>query len=404
MKTQFLKSLSCGLIFSAVLFSTACKENEILTPEATEKQDDDRSAKLGIPTKFDQVGFAQRIENYLEPKVAGFGYSIFNDGKEYFNTNGGDGAARKQIESSFQAHGAIVKQETLKTTQYVTALAVLRILKKYNLSLSTKVWPYLPKSWNPSDKFKTLDFERLLAHRTGLINYNDFVKIKLTVEGPVNEPIFNNVNIRENNDINYLLLGIITPYVEAVELKKQGNSTKLNELNASAESFSVYGAHFREIVRANVFVPAGLENATIIDWQAWGNTGPISSSLGTKGYPAKTGNEPGISKGINRLNCGVTGLYLSASQFAKLQSAVAQFKVVSMADLGLMKTKLMGFDGKLTGTKGSYFYKASIGDNNETIIFDFGKIQVAIFANSPESDLSDPTVVAMMFENSFIPL
>jgi hypothetical protein len=404
MKTQFLKSLSCGLIFSAVLFSTSCKENEILAPEATEKQDDsDKNAKLGIPTKFDQVAFAQRIEDYLDPKVAGFGYSIFNDGKEYFNTNGGDGVARKHIESSFQAHGAIVKQETLKTTQYVTALAVLRIIKKYNLTLSTKVWPYLPKSWKPSDKFKTLDFERLLAHRTGLLNYNDLTKLKLTVEGPVNDPIFN-AKSRENNDINYLLLGIITPYVEAVELKKLGSSTKLNELDAVAENFTAWGTHYRNIVRTNVFVPAGLENASIIDWQTWDNTGPISSSLGTKGYPAKLGDAPGISKGINRFNCGVTGLYLSASQFAKLQSAVAQFKVVSLADLELMKSKLLGFDGKLVGTKGSYFYKSSIGDNNETIIFDFGKIQVAIFANSPESDLSDPTVVAMMFENSFIPL
>jgi hypothetical protein len=404
MKTQFLKSLSCGLIFSAVLFSTACKENEILTPEAVEKQDDsDRSAKLGIPTKFDQVSFAQRIEDYLEPKVAGFGYSIYNDGKEYFNTNGGDGAARKQIESSFQAHGAIVKQETVKTTQYVTTLAVLRIIKKYNLSLSTKVWPYLPKSWKPSDKFKTLDFERLLAHRTGLINYNNYGKIKLTVEGAVNDAIFN-AKSRQDSDINYMLLGIITPYVEAVELKKQGSSAKLNQLDAVTDNFTAYGAQFRDIVRLNVFVPAGLENATLIDWQAWGNNGPISSSLGTKGYPAKTGNTPGISKAINRFDCGVTGLYLSASQFAKLQSAVAQFKLISMADLQIMKNKLLGFDGRLVGTKGSYYYKASIGDNNETIIFDFGKIQVAIFANSPESQLSDPTVVGMMFENSFIPL
>ncbi|SDG22865.1 CubicO group peptidase, beta-lactamase class C family [Dyadobacter soli] len=408
MKRHILKSISLGIFATTLLFTTSCKEELIPTEELSQIEGDDRNAKLGIPTKFDANGFAIRIENLLEGEV-GFGYAVYNNGEEFYRANGGDGFARKHFEGSFQLHGAVVKQEVLTTTQYVTAVTALRILKKYNLSLSTKVWNYLPKNWVPSSKFKELDFERLLAHRTGLIYYpNDWDKVKLTVEGPVNESIFN-AKTKQNNNINYLLLGIILPYVEATELKKQGNAAKWNELNATPENFMLYGEHYRNIVRTNVFVPAGLEHATVIDWQAWGQNpwgemGPISASLSTQGYPARNGDEPGIDKPIIRWECGATGLYLSASQFGKLASKVAKNELLTMMELNLMKSKLLGFDGKLTGTKGSYFYKTGIGHNCETIFLDFGPVQVAVFANSPQSEISNPKLIAQMYENSFVPL
>ncbi|WP_254412176.1 serine hydrolase domain-containing protein [Dyadobacter diqingensis] len=401
MKTQFFKSLSFGLLLSVALLSTSCKENEILnevTPTEADKSD-----KLGIPTKFDEIGFALLLEEYMEPKVAGFGYAIYNDGKEYYRTNGGDGWARKKIETPFQLHGAIVKQEIVTSTQFVTAVAVMRALEIYNLSLSSKVWPFLPKFWVPSDEFKSLTFERLLAHKTGLINYNDLTKLRQTVEGPVNNALFSTESY-QNNDVNYLLLGIILPYIQAKKLADIGSSSMLNTLNKFDENFVDYGSYFRSFVRTNVFTPAGLNTPTLVDWQPWDHNGTYSPSLATKGYPSKNGEEPGIVKGINRFNCGVTGLYISASEFGKIQSAVAKNKVISATSLTNMKTKMLGFDNKLVGTKGAYYWKRGVGDNCETMIFDFGKVQVAVFANSLQSDISSPTVLAQMFENSFIPL
>lgn len=390
------------LILSAVLFSTSCKEEEVLLQEEVSPEAG-KAAKLGIPTKFNEIEFAKYLEEYIEPQVAGYGYAIYNDGKEYFRTNGGDGWARKKIESSFQIHGANIKQEIVTTTQFVTALAVIRALEKYNLSLSTPVWTYLPKYWIPSAKFKTLTFERLLAHKTGLINYKDLTKLDDTVEGAVNNSIYSQ-GLYENNDVNYLLLGIILPYVQAKEQAKQGNSTLLTKLDKAEENFPDYGATFRDFVRANVFTPAGLANANLIDWQPWDINGTFSPSLATKGYPTKDGDEPGESKGINRFDCGVTGLYLSAVEFAKLQSAVAQFKVISFDDLNAMKSKLLGFDGKFSGAKGTYYWKKGNGDNCETMIVDFGKVQVAVFANSQHSDISSPSVIAGLYEKAFFPL
>jgi CubicO group peptidase (beta-lactamase class C family) len=406
MKTNFFKIVITGAVCGVMLFATACQEkeeflNEAPGPEAT------RSAKLGIPTKFDHVKFAQLIEDYLEPQVAGFGYALYNDGVEYYGTNGGDGAARKHIDSPYQAHSANVRQETMQVTQFVTAVAVIRALEQYNVPLTAKAYAYLPKDWKPSAKFKELSFERLLSHRTGLINYNGgLATLRQTVEGPVQETEFSQL-IRDDDNVNYDLLALMLPYVQAIKLSQQGNTSMLIKLNSQSnesELFKTTAMYFREFVRFNVFIPAGLSNPYAIAWRAWDSNGDISADKGTKGYPAKTGDVPGLSKLDNNVNPGATGLYLSAAQFAKMQSAVAQFKIISLASIQVMKQQLFGFDGKLTGTKGNYYWKKGDGNNCETMIFDFGKVQVAVFANSRQSEISSPQVLAQFYEQCWIPL
>ncbi|KAA0992132.1 serine hydrolase domain-containing protein [Dyadobacter aurulentus] len=405
MKTHFVRTTAyCFVLLSGIL-SAGCREDAFLSEQITTEKiaDSTRSAKFGIPTKFEQVEMARKIEAYMEPLVAGFGYTIYNDGVEYYGTNGGDGWARKKVDSPFQFHGAIIKQEISKVTQYVTAVAVIRALEKHGLSLGSAVWPYLPKSWNPSTKFKTLTFERLLAHRTGLINYNDLQKLSLTVSGNVNEGIYTSKDF-QNNDVNYLLLGIILPYLEAKKLAQQGNSSKLNKLDQINNNFIEYGEQFRAFVRTNVFQPAGLSNSSVIDWRAWDQNGTILSSLSNKGYPTKNGDEPGTNKEVHLSDCGVSGLYMSADQFAKLQSAVAQFKVISFDNLKLMKSKLLGFDGSISGNKGIYHWKKGEENNCEAMIVDFGKVQVAVFATSTHSQITNPAVIAQMYEASFVSL
>ncbi|CAG5072983.1 hypothetical protein DYBT9623_04515 [Dyadobacter sp. CECT 9623] len=395
MKTQLLKSVSACLIVSTVLFSTSCKEDQILQESQVEQNiRDDSNAKL-LGTKLDKFVFAQKIEDYLYN--VGFGYSIYVEGEEIFKGNGGEGFARKGFEvGGAKPHGASVRQETLAATQFVTALAVLKTLRKYNISVKAKVWPYLPKGWVPSQKFKSLSFEQLLAHKTGLSNVFAPNKIKLVVEGKIdNAPLIGNA------DINYSLLGIITPFVEAVELSKKGNATRLNLLNKVPMAFNTYANAFGEIVLANVFVPAGLPYANRVSWSAWNESGPINASLATQGYPALKGDAPGLDKAEVVAHAGATGLYLSASEFAKIQSAASQFKIVSSDDLKLMKDSLLGFTGKINGGAGTYYYKTDSGLNCETMIMDFGKVQVCILANSTQNDfVQNPAAIAKLFDQS----
>ncbi len=406
MKTNLFKIVSTGMVFCIMLISSACRNEEEFLNNAPEPEAV-RSAKLGIPTKFDQVKFAELIEEYLEPQVAGFGYALYNDGVEYYRTNGGDGWARKPFDVPLQGHSAIVRQETMQVTQYVSALAVIRVLEKYGVPMSAKVHEYMPAHWNPSSKFKQLSFERLLAHKTGLINYNNgLLSLRKTVEGPVQETEFSQL-IRDDDHVNYDLLALALPYVIAKKLSQQGNPAMLNDLNnreTDWELFKITAMHFREFVRFNVFIPAGLSDPSLIAWKAWDSSGDLDASKSTKGYPSPTGDQPGIPKADNTMSPGATGLYISASQFAKIQSAVAQFKIVSLNGTMAMKQGLLGYDGKLNGSKGSYYWKKGDGNNCETMIFNFGKVQLAVFTNSPQSEISKPQVLANFFEDSWVPL
>ncbi|KQS30824.1 serine hydrolase [Dyadobacter sp. Leaf189] len=402
MKNRFLKSGTFCFVLLSSLFATSCREDELLSEQVTTEKisDSTRAAKFGVPTKFDQHVFAQKIEEYMEPLVAGYGYTIYNDGVPYYVSNGGDGFARKPVDTPLQFHSAMAKQEISKVSQYVTAIAVIHALQKHKVDLGSAVWPYLPKYWKPSKEFKTLTFERLLAHQTGLIDYHDHYKLSLTVSGDVNKAVFEAKTVK-NDDVNYLLLGIILPYLEAKKLAIQGNSTKLNRLEQSNDNFFEYGEQFRAYVRENVFKAAALESASVIDWGGWNEKGTIPSSQASKGYPTKNGDEPGTKKVQHLVDCGVTGLYMSAEQFAKLQSAVAQFRIVSFDNLNRMKSKLLGFDGSVAGKKSIYYWKKGEENNCEAMIMDFGKVQVAVFATSTHSQISNPAVLSQMYEASF---
>jgi CubicO group peptidase (beta-lactamase class C family) len=402
MKTQFLKSITFCLVLLSTMLATSCREDELLSEALTTEKnlDSTRSAKFGVPTTFDQHEFALKIESYMEPLVAGFGYTIYNDGVPYYETKGGDGYARKHVDTPMRLHSALAKQEISTVTQYVTAVAMLHALQKYNVPVNAAVWPYLPKYWTISKDFKAVTFERLLAHRSGLVDYHDYKKLSLTVGGMLDKNAFDK-NDRVNSDVNYLLLGVILPYLEAKKLAAQGNTTKLNKLESVNNNFIEYGEQYRAYVRSNVFKAAGLANSSVIDWRGWNENGTIPSAATNMGYPTKNGSEPGIPKELHLVDCGVTGLYMNAEEFAKFQSAVAQFKVISFDHLNLMKSKLLGFDGSIAGSKSIYYWKKGAENNSEAMIMDFGKVQVAVFATSTHSQITDPKILAQFYETSF---
>jgi CubicO group peptidase (beta-lactamase class C family) len=407
MENHFIKVASCTLLLGIALFSTSCQEPQVLfNSDKAGSERSDESAKLGDVTAFNQSDLATRIESYMNSKVAGYGYSIISDGKEFYLNNGGGGFARKLFETNPTAHGATAKQEIVSATQYVTAVAVMKAMSHHDLPLNYPVYTFLPSQWKPTNKFMSLTFEDLLKGRSGMTYFGD-EDLRVSVEkhgGP-------KVNSGTTTKVDYQLLAMIVAQMHRQNLHWSGDQSLTKKFAAAkddAELLTVGSQVFRDYVRAKVFTPAGLENAQVMDWRAWDSNGALPKAQATKGYPTKAGTEPGQLKADNdkNMSCGWTGLYISASQFTKLQYAVNKFKVIGEQRVALMKQLLIGYDGKLTGTKGAYYYKVGKGYqyNYETISFDFGTVQVSVFANSPESDIINPEVLANMFEQSIKPL
>lgn len=393
------KNILTTIIFATAVIFTGCSKNELLESTA----DGSRSSNLDIAiATFKPDKFAENIENYMNGKVSGYGYAIYHEGAVYYRNKGGGGWARRPVDAPAREHGAFERQDIASSTKFITALATVAVLEKYNMSLSEPVYHYLPFSWKPSETFKKLTFERLLAHRTGLIKYGgEWNQLKQTVEGPMNITDFNN-NTRVYNNVNYALMAVILPYVVA----KKSNLVDLNALKL-LETFpdliyDAIGARYTTIARTYIFKPGGLNYWMAVSFRPWNNYGPIDPETASKGYATANGNEKGTTNGIYSRNGGAGGLYISAAEFARVQSAAATGKIISAAGYQYMKDKLLGFDAVVNGKRGKYYWKNGGANHRETMIFDFGKTQVAVFANSSTSEIGNKSsILVNAFENAW---
>ncbi|WP_373515607.1 serine hydrolase domain-containing protein [Persicitalea sp.] len=401
MKTK--NQLLTGLTLAATLLLTAssCNKMNEVEPElhaATHSAREAGFGDIGVPV-FDGAKFSNSIETYMNGKAAGYGYTVFHDGK--YVSGGGGGWSRKSFESNPTKHSDQQRQDIASSSKFVTALATVALLEKYNISLTTPVYYYLPVTWKPSTEFKKITFERLLAHQTGLINYKTgWPGWKKTVE-----ELNVDSNVRAYNNVHYSLMAVILAYID---VKKNNVFTTQQLASLESKNNNWYddgsiGMRFRSLVRLNVFKAAGLQYWNVIDYTSWNNNGIISPSQGTMGYPSVYGNEPGVAKTDLRINGGSGGLYISTSEFGRIQDAAAHGKIVSDTNYEIMKTKRLGFDGVVSGARGKYYFKNGGANNNETMIFDMGRTQICVFANSPQSDISsDATIIANAYDKAWV--
>lgn len=414
MKTQITKSIIACLLAGSSLWTIGCQKEDIPVESLTENTAHS-AVRQAQPypdfslTKFSADKFASNIETAMNNNFnsAAYGYAIYNEGQLYYKGIGGNGWARKPVDAPSLLHGALVRQDIGSVDKFVTALAAIVLLDRYGLTLSEPVYKYLPSNWHPSTNFKKLTFERLLAQRTGLINNGEeWDDLEKTVEGPMDLTKFNN-NSYEYNNINFVLMGIILSYLqEKKEVVVFPNSTPpLQSLEGFSEAiYNETGYRYRKIVQNYVLKPAGLQYWNLIDFVVWDNSGPIDANLGTKAYKYGNLETPGVNKLDARRTGASGGMYISAAEFGQIQAAAAQGKIITAARYQAMKDKRLGLDGVVDGNHGKYYWKNGSYNNFQAMIFDYGKVQAAVFANSPNSGITDPALLTSAYEKAWLPV
>ena len=399
MKTKSFKKAALFLVSALALINVACNDAEVLpTPTEVQTTQSEKPSSLRAAATFDGLKFGKSIENYMNGKVAGYGYNVIHDG--LLVAAGGNGWARKQFESNPTKHSYQQRQGIASSAKFVTALATIALLEKYNIPLDSPVYPYLPVTWKPTANFKKITFERLLAHQTRL-NYgttgSEWQKFKAAVE----DPNLVDGTTRQYDNINFSLMAIILPYIGF----KETNSKTTAELAALEKNSDTWytidalGLRFRNIVRNYVFKPSQMQYWSVADYAAWNNYGLMPAENGTKGYPSANGNEPGTLKGDSRINGGAGGLYISPNEFGHIQSAAAEGKIISAENYKQMKSKLLGLDGVVNGVYGKYYWKNGGANNHETMIFDMGRTQICVFTNTNLSEIGNkPSIIANAYD------
>lgn len=409
MKTRFVKSTLICLSTIATL--TACNDaRDAISPmSGTIAGSEPTTSSIGdIKTlQFDANLFRSKLDAYLKTQnLAGYGFSIIVNGQTQNPGNGGDGWARKAIDSPSLKHGGTIRNELASCSKFITALSMGKALEMAGLSLDEKIWPYVPTYMTPSNGFKNISFRQLLSHHSGVKNYgsqNDddnghLPDMEHTIEDGIDGAGYDTYAY---SNMGYALCRVLVPYVIWKKVQKLSLSEiQAKEVNKAQLDYTLADC-FLQFTRANVFYKSGLADWNQLGATYWGSNSP------TLYYASTNAAESGATKTSDIRNLGPGGFDLSAQELAMVVTAARANKIVSEAMMDQFKAGYkaaqMGFDDAISGKYGRYYWKNGGTDRAESLLIDFdgaqANIQVAIVANSSNGTFNSPDWVKSLYES-----
>ena len=401
MKTHFVKS--AFIFLSTVVTLTACNDaRDAISPIGGTVSGTESTQTAGLgdfkTLQFDANLFRSKIDAYLKTQnLAGYGFSIIVNGQTQNPGNGGDGWARKAVDSPSLKHGGTIRNELASCSKFITALSVGRALEMAGLSLDDKIWPYVPTYMTPSTGFKNISFRQLLSHHSGVKNYgsqNDADNGHLTdMEHTIEDGIDGNTyDTYVYSNMGYALGRILVPYIIWKKVQKLSTAEiQAKEVNKAQLDYTLADC-FLQFTQTNVFYKAGLSDWNQIGATYWGNNQP------TLYYASTNAAETGASKTSDIRNLGPGGFDLSAQELAMVVTAARTNKIISSDLLAQFKAGYkkaqMGFDDAMAGKYGNYYWKNGGTDRAESVLVDFDgpqtNVQVAVVANSSNGTFNSP--------------
>ena len=319
MKAKNLRFTLATLAILATL--AACKKEPIGTIKSNDKV-------------FSAARFKQNIITALGEQKVGYTFVISQNGKMADSAE--RGWARMSQDGAIK-HSIYKKMNVASLNKWFTAVGAMRLMKAKGISMDDSIYKYLPKYWAKHETSKTVTFDQLLRHASGLTNdsisygggYNGLrTCIATGVINPAKTPIYNNGN--------FAMFRIMFYYMEnpgaAATLEASFMATK----DTLAFETALANAYIA-LMQQYVFTPAGIANATCV---------PESRSTMTLSYDELDPTKEGKDFGDWTLGCGGGGYQLSAYDVAKLMAHVYHSEnLLTKAERDLMESKRYGFDG-----------------------------------------------------------
>jgi CubicO group peptidase (beta-lactamase class C family) len=110
--------------------------------------------------------WGQKIDSTINQKAVGYAYIIINNGLQ-MSTNA-YGKARTSSDAPETAMTLDVRSNAASVNKTMTAVAALKLLAAKNVSVTSSISPYLPKSWTLGTGVSAITFAELLTHTSGI--------------------------------------------------------------------------------------------------------------------------------------------------------------------------------------------------------------------------------------------
>jgi hypothetical protein len=199
-------------------------------------------------------------------------------------------------------------------SKVLTTIAVLQSLDRRHLSLDTRIWPYLPKSWKRGRLIDTITFRMLLTHAAGFRancggDRTTYAVLKAQIQNGVTAA---GMATRSYNNCNFAIFREMLPQMEGVP-----DVAPTDQLRAVQNA-----AFYISYMNQHVFRPVGLPQRACRAPKS-GNDVPGYRFPAIMSYPYPAGTGHGDDWGDWTLSCGGGGWVLSAADLFDVIKDVA---------------------------------------------------------------------------------
>lgn len=354
---------ACGCTPAAVLdaFDTACNTSGCISVNA----------------------FSANIDDQLRGKVVGY-VSIVGA----LPVTARYGQARTAVDPPGLAMDNNIPTNVASLSKVLTTIAVLKSLAIRNLTLDSKIAPYLPPDWSQGLNISTISFRELLTHRAGFRATvpSDHAGVKQQIADGVTPA---DKSVAQYNNLNFAIFRELLPYMEG--FADPGPATR-----ASATA-----AFYINYMRQHVFQPLGITGA---------DCRPPASSNPMLSYPPPpVGAAHGTDWGDWTSYCGGGGWVLSAGNLWRVLVDLAGGNVLlTDAQKSEMNANCLGWDCSVQPQK-DFVGKNGILPSGTTWLWTFfgifkGRVPVVLVVNSNipgNSNITD--IVVNAFTNAAVP-
>jgi CubicO group peptidase (beta-lactamase class C family) len=325
--------------------------------------------------------FAANLHAAHKGKCVGYGFAVYKDGK--LVRDGGSGMARVASDAPARSFDSSTRVDIASCSKLLTAITVLHELERRNMKVTEPIHKHLPKSWPVHESIRSITFEELLAHKSGLKKVGEASKeagkasdfMKAVLKAGVSDP----KKAYNYENVNYTLCRILVPYLRdrAAFEKLEDEPVKFDKAVADC---------FADLVRKDVFKPAGLSDA--ISLFTWDATPQKPETLFYDFADPKNG----ARNKDNTIDSGAGGWWMNARELAAVCSALERFKLVSNHAVLVMRLKQLGLY-QVKGKYGTYYWHNGSGSGNVTAKSNFmtfpDGVQVAVVTNSGNNGFAD---------------
>lgn len=365
--------------------------------------------------RFDLDKFEQNIRKaFAGEKATGYAYAINVDGQLKRSGKGGVAQRARDHVNENDVNVPVEQSPTKRmniasVTKTITAAAVLKAIQDKkspghpNLTINSKIDPFLPAPWVRGPNVKDLTFKDLLSQYSGM-NDNDGA-----TDGKALQKWIADGAPRPKEDFKYInaniaIFRVVLPYMLASETTRK-NWNYLAQYDNVALNMAVSN-EFRSILRETIFEPMGIQNVE------FKSTDPVPTLL------YNTANEvKGYAVGDWLLSGGGGGWFLSAVDLARFLAHLRyNDKILTPATRQVMNDFRLGWRppkeyGTVIGKHGSYHAhggglkygsdEAPVGMSSG--IMDYGNgVQVALVINSLGTYPDKIALLRDAFDNAWV--